>query len=90
MADWAREKVKSSNLVTPKNVKPLNLLITGSASVGKSRLIETCHGFLTKTFHSYTSCQEKVKSSFTGTDRDLCYQYFSKKYQFRPAYPYKN
>ena len=37
--DWARENLKYSNSVTPKNNKPLSLFITGSAGVGKSRLI---------------------------------------------------
>ena len=37
--DWARENLKYSNSVTLKNNKPLSLFITGSAGVGKSRLI---------------------------------------------------
>ena len=37
--DWARKNLKYSNSVTPKNNKPLSLFITGSAGVGKSRLI---------------------------------------------------
>ena len=37
--DWPRENLKYSNSVTPKNNKPLSLFITGSAGVGKSRLI---------------------------------------------------
>ena len=45
MADWAREKVKYSNSVTPKNVKSSNLFITGCAGVGKSILIETRDAF---------------------------------------------
>ena len=40
VAGCAREKVKYSNSVTPKNIKPLSLSITGGAGVGKSRLIE--------------------------------------------------
>ena len=45
VAGCAREKVKYSNSVTPKNVKPLSLSITGGAGVGKSRLTETCYAF---------------------------------------------
>ena len=33
----------------------------GGAGVGKSRSIETCYAFLTKTFNSYTGSPEKVK-----------------------------
>ena len=58
---WAREKVKYSNSVTRKNIKPLSLFIRGGAGVGKSRLIETSYAFLTKTFNSYTGSPEKVK-----------------------------
>ena len=36
---WARENLKYSNSVTLQNNKPLSLFITGSAGVGKSRLI---------------------------------------------------
>ena len=61
VAIWAREKVKYSNSVTPKNIKPLSLFITGGACVGKSRLTETCYVFLVKTFNSYTGSPEKVK-----------------------------
>ena len=48
VADWSRKEVQCSNSVTPKNVRPLNLFITDGAGVSKSRLIETCHAFLTK------------------------------------------
>ena len=61
MASWAREKVNYSNSVSPKNVKPLNLFITGGTGVGKSRLIKTCRAFCTKTFNSYAGCPKKVK-----------------------------
>lgn len=53
--------------MTPKNFKPLNLFITVGAGVGKSRLIETCHALLTKTFSSYTGHPEKVKFFLIAT-----------------------
>ena len=61
VAGWAKEKVKYSNSVTPKYIKPLILFITGGAGVGKSRLIETCSPFLIKTFNSYTGSPEKAE-----------------------------
>ena len=60
-AGWTREKVKYSNSVTPKNIKPLGLFIMGGAGVWKLRLIERCYAFLTKTFNSYTGSPEQVK-----------------------------
>ena len=50
--------------MTPKNVNPLSLFITGDAGFGKSGIIEICHAFLTKTskfWFSYAGCPEKVK-----------------------------
>ena len=77
---WARKKVKYSNSATPKNNKPLGLFITVGAGVGKSRLIETCYAFLTKTFNSYSSYTKfiiwfprKSKSYFISTNWNLCY-----------------
>lgn len=71
------------------NVNLLIFFITGGAGVGKSRLIETCHQFLTKIFNSYAGCPEKSKGSFAGTNRDLSYKYFRNSYQLRPGYPNK-
>ena len=80
VTDWARKKVKYSNSATPKNNEPLGLFITGGAGVGKSRLIETCYAFLTKTLNSYNSYTKfiicfprKSKSSFISTNWSLCY-----------------
>lgn len=50
LAGWARENVKYSNSISPKNIEPLSLFFTDRAGVGKLRLIEKCYAFLTKTF----------------------------------------
>ena len=46
--------------MTPKNVNPLSLFITGDAGFGKSGIIEICHAFLTKTFN-YGSVMQDVQ-----------------------------
>lgn len=61
MVDWTREKSKMQQFSDSKIVKSLNLFVTGGAGIGKARLIETCHAFLTKPFSSHADSPENVQ-----------------------------
>ena len=61
VCDWARKKVISFDADVNVAPQPLRLFITGSASVGKSRLISTIRLFLEKTFTDYVGTADKPK-----------------------------
>ena len=49
MNKWARDDVKNQSCKVFKQVKPIHLLITGGAGVGKSHLMRTIYLSVTKT-----------------------------------------
>ena len=59
---WSRNKLKQMKSVFENVVKPLHLLITGGAGVGKSHLVKILTSFLTKAFNLYSGRPDKKKN----------------------------
>ena len=55
---WAKEKVKQKGSIKPKAVKLFNLLISGSARVGKLHLIKTIYQSVAKLLQDHGSSPE--------------------------------